>query len=69
MSLNLIKYSSHLKENIKKKTFDFLTKFIQVCLICMLWLRHILLITLVHSVTLTLLWNYLVSIHKRTLTA
>ena len=30
MSLNLIKYSSHLKENVKKNPFDFLTKFIEV---------------------------------------
>ena len=35
-SLNLIKYSSHLKENIKKKTFYSPTKFIETCLFFML---------------------------------
>ena len=41
MSLNLSKYSSHLKENIKKKSFDFLTKFIEACLFYSLVVLHV----------------------------
>ena len=40
MPLNLIKYSSHLKENIKIGTSDFLTNFIEACLFYMLVVLH-----------------------------
>ena len=39
MSFNLIKYSSYLKET-KKKTSDFLTKFIETYLFYMLVVLH-----------------------------
>ena len=58
MSLNLIKYSSHLKEDIKKKKhlISLQRSIKHVCSTC--WLCYILLITVVHSVTLALLRKY-----------
>ena len=57
MSYNLIKYSSHLKEITKKKHLIFLQSSLRhICSTC--WLCYILLITLVHSITLTLLRKY-----------
>ena len=51
------KYSSHLKENIKKKkTFDFLTKFIEACLFtCSLCYILLLILLIVVSSLLLLL--------------
>ena len=68
MSLNLIKYASHLKKKQKKKLLISLQSSLKhVCSTC--WLYYVLLITLVNSATLTLLRNYPVSVYKRTLTA
>ena len=59
MSLNLINYSSNLKENKKKNKTHLISlqsSLKHVCYTC--WWCYILLITLVHSVTLTLLRQY-----------